>query len=172
MAPLKLADFNLSNLSLRLGRQRVSGQSKSAKDMSSLPDNSSYVLTKEQKAHFLEHGFIKVEKCFSRAQAAEFTSKLWTRLGYDPDDKSTWAEERTNMPYHHHAHVPEFSPKAWSAMCQLLGGEDRISPHMSGWSDGFIVNLGRKEYNPDDELKFRGVYFRTLFVSKASCEAF
>lgn len=61
------------------------------------------------------------------------------------------------MPWHHHIPVSEFSPKAWSAMCQLLGGEERISQSMRGWSDGFIVNLGKPEYRAEDELDFRGL---------------
>lgn len=126
-----------------------------------------YILTEEQKAQFLEHGFIKIEKCFSRAKAAEFTSNLWTRLGYDPNDKLTWVEERIHMQYHQHLHVPEFSPKAWSAMCQLLGGEDRISMYTRGWNDTFIVNLGKKEYKPDEGLIFRGVYWSFLISNYA-----
>jgi hypothetical protein len=93
-------------------------------------ENSDYSLTEEQKAHFLEHGYVKIPGCFTREQASEFTAKMWTRLGMDPNDKSTWTTEKTNMPWHHHVPVAEFSPKAWSAMCQLLGGEDRISDKM------------------------------------------
>jgi hypothetical protein len=132
--------------------------SKAKPVMPGVTDNPDYTLTEGQKAHFLEHGFIKVEKCFSREQAADFTSTLWTRLGFDPNDKSTWVEERTNMPWHHHVPVSEFSPKAWSVMCQLLGGEARISTHMRGWGDGFIVNLGKEEYSPDEEVNLRDLW--------------
>ena len=59
------------------------------------------------------------------------------------------------MPWHTHVPVSEIAPKAWSAMCQLLGGEEMISQWMRGWSDGFIVNLGKKEYKPDDKVNFR-----------------
>ena len=106
--------------------------------MPGIIENSDYSLTEEQKAHFLEHGYVKVPKCFTREQAAEFTAKMWKRLGMDPDDKSTWTVEKYNMPWHHHVPVEEFSPKAWSAMCQLLGGKDRISDqmHYRSWSDG------------------------------------
>jgi hypothetical protein len=36
--------------------------------------------------------------------------------------------------------VPEFAPRVWDAMCDLLGGEDRIGKPCR-WSDHFIVNL-------------------------------
>jgi hypothetical protein len=119
-------------------------------------ENSDFTLTEEQKAHFLEHGYLKVPQCFTREQATEFTAKMWARLGMDPEDKSTWTAEKHNMPWHYHVPVEEFSPKAWSAMCQLLGGEDRISDEMHrSWGDGFIVNLGAPEYKPEDELNLR-----------------
>ena len=119
-------------------------------------ENQGYTLTEEQKAHFLEHGYVKIPQCFTREKAAEFTSKLWTRLGMDPNDKSTWTVEKINMAWHYHTPVQEIAPKAWSAMGQLLGGEDKISD--DGWSDGFIVNFGKPEYKPDDELDLRSKY--------------
>jgi hypothetical protein len=74
----------------------------------------------------------------------------------DPNDKSTWTVEKINMAWHYHTPVQEIAPKAWSAMGQLLGGEERISD--DGWSDGFIVNFGKPEYKPDDELDLRSKY--------------
>jgi hypothetical protein len=47
-------------------------------------------LSQEQIDHFLEHGWIKLSGCFSREQSAELQSQLWTRLGMDPNDMSTW----------------------------------------------------------------------------------
>jgi hypothetical protein len=38
--------------------------------------------------------------------------------------------------------VSTVAPKAWSAICQLLGGASRINPGASTWKDSFIVNLG------------------------------
>ncbi|CZS97415.1 uncharacterized protein RAG0_06505 [Rhynchosporium agropyri] len=127
--------------------------------MGSISTNSDFALAETQKAHFLQHGFVKIPRCFTRDQAAEFTSTLWTRLGMDPNDKSTWTKEKTNMPWHRHVPVSDFAPKAWAAMCELLGGEDRITdtPEFRGWSDGFIVNLGREGYSADDELDLRAL---------------
>ena len=122
--------------------------------MASAADNTDYTLTEGQKSHFLEHGFVKIEKCFSPAQAGDFTANMWTRLGMSPTDKSTWTEERTNMPWHHQVVISEFAPKAWEAMCQLLGGSDRIS-EAGHWRDSFIVNLGKPEYGAEDDLDLR-----------------
>jgi hypothetical protein len=122
--------------------------------MPSRAENLDYALTESQKAQFLEHGFIRVEKCFTPAQAADFTAGMWTRLGMSPTDMTTWTAERTNMPTHRKVAISEFAPKAWSAMCELLGGSDRISD-VEGWGDGFIVNLGLPEYKADAELDLR-----------------
>jgi len=107
-----------------------------------MSSDTSTVLTQEQKSHFLTHGFVHLHQCFSREAAAAFTSNLWTRLGMSPDDKSTWRTERTNMPSHNSVRVAEFAPKAWRAICELLGGEERISENSRSWNDSFIVNLG------------------------------
>jgi hypothetical protein len=118
--------------------------------MGSIQENENYLLTEEQKTHFLTHGYVKIPSCFTRSQASSFTSNLWNRLGVSPTDKSTWSSvaERTNMPWHTHVPVSSFAPKAWSAMCQLLSGESRISDNemYRSWSDGFIVNLGKEEF--------------------------
>lgn len=52
--------------------------------------NPDYKLSEEQKAHFMEHGFVKIPQCFTRKQAKDFTSTMWTRLDFSPTDKSTW----------------------------------------------------------------------------------
>ncbi|KAJ7484229.1 hypothetical protein FB451DRAFT_1028714 [Mycena latifolia] len=108
------------------------------------PSDNSPSLTPAEKAHFLAHGFVHLTNCFSRDASEAFTANLWTRLGMSPDDKSTWHTERTNMPSHNTVLVSEFAPKAWSAICELLGGEDRITEETKVWKDSFIVNLGKE----------------------------
>ncbi|KAJ7474424.1 hypothetical protein B0H11DRAFT_2282262 [Mycena galericulata] len=95
----------------------------------SLPDTSNS-LTAEQKAHFPMHGFVHLRQCFSPEAAAAFSSTLWTRLGMSPTDKSTWNAERINMPAHTSVPISEFAPKAWRALCELGGGEDK---DVDGW---------------------------------------
>jgi len=73
------------------------------------------------------------------------TQNVWTRLGMDPEDKSTWCRLRTNMPWHSKFDASEFAPRAWAAICELCGGEDRVHPDSKMWKDGLIVNLGTPE---------------------------
>jgi len=103
-------------------------------------------LAKDQVEHFMTHGFVRIPEAFTKEKAAEWTSTLWTRLGYDPNDKSTWLSARVNMPSHRSEPVRPFSPKAWAAMSDLLGGVDRVDPGSAMWGDGFIVNLGKPEW--------------------------
>src|SRR4051812_42474021 len=100
------------------------------------------MLSAADTEQFLTRGYIVVRGCFSRSDAQEYTRTLWARLGYDPRDQSTWAEPSVHMPGHRAIDVAEFAPKAWDAICELVGGPDRIAttdPHR--WNDGFIVNL-------------------------------
>ncbi|KAI2790037.1 hypothetical protein POX_d05541 [Penicillium oxalicum] len=106
---------------------------------------SQYRLSQDEIDHFLRHGYVRIPNCFSREKAAEWTAEVWTRLGYSPTDKSTWAAERIHMPDHKSEPVQTFAPKAWAAICELLGGEDRVAAHSAVWNDAFIVNLGTPE---------------------------
>ncbi|KAL2819263.1 hypothetical protein BDW59DRAFT_151561 [Aspergillus cavernicola] len=112
-------------------------------------------LTDEQKSHFLNHGYVRIPKCFTPEKADEWTRDVWVRLGYSPTDKSTWTKERINMPRHQEESVRTFAPKAWAVICELCGGEERVSEQSSTWGDGLIVNLGTSEWegrwpNPKD----------------------
>jgi hypothetical protein len=48
------------------------------------------------------------------------------------------------------------APKAWAAICELCGGEDRVTPDSKQWMDSLIVNLGSDEFEgketPPQEL--------------------
>ncbi|KAK3676488.1 hypothetical protein LTR78_003764 [Recurvomyces mirabilis] len=118
-------------------------------------DSDIPALTEEQKQFWLEHGYIKIPQCFSREKSDAFTSTVWTRLGADPNDKSTWPPDKMNMPGHSAVSAKEFAPKAWAAMCELVGGEEKVSDWCRDWKDGWIVNLGKPEFKPEDPLEFR-----------------
>lgn len=107
-----------------------------------------YQLSQEQINFFLENGWLKLSNCFTKEQAAELQSTLWTRLGMDPNDMSTWYSfstlllqstladirrrtERTNMPHWKEFQVEEFAPRAWGGICSLLGGSSKIDATVS-----------------------------------------
>ncbi|WQF76144.1 hypothetical protein CDEST_01158 [Colletotrichum destructivum] len=102
-------------------------------------------LTEAQKEHFRQNGWLKLSNCFTKDQADWVAKDVWTRLGMDPNDKSTW-RHRTNMPHHRNFDVSEYAPKAWAAICEVCGGEDRVAPESREWRDSLIVNLGSDEF--------------------------
>ncbi len=104
------------------------------------------VLTPQQAEQFVERGYVVIRGCFSRAAAQEYTSTIWTRLGYSPDDPATWAEPSIHMPSHRFVDIRHFAPKAWGAVCDLVGGAHRVRPYQ--WNDAFIVNLWEGAQQP------------------------
>ena len=91
--------------------------------------------------HFVRHGYVVVENCFTEEAAQAWTERAWLRLGYDRDDPSTWAEKRVHLSSLASVEAEEFAPKAFGAALQLLGGEDRVTLPWT-WTDGLIANLG------------------------------
>lgn len=89
----------------------------------------------------------RIPNAFTKEQADSVTKNLWTRLGMDPDDRSSWTRLRTNMPSHITFDASQFAPRAWAAICELCGGEDRVDPDSKTWRDSLIVNLGAAEHD-------------------------
>jgi hypothetical protein len=97
-------------------------------------------LTDDQAKQFLTQGYVTVKNCFSRETAKRWTDRAFERLGYDPGDPRTWEQGRVHMPAMDRWLVREFAPRAWAAIVDLLGGEERIGSGAS-WGDSFIVNF-------------------------------
>jgi hypothetical protein len=97
-------------------------------------------LTEAQAEQFLEKGYVVIENAFSREAAQTWTDLAYKRLGYDPEDSSTWKEPYLHLPTMNRALVKDFAPKAYDAICDLMG-EDRIDPTRVVWGDGFIINF-------------------------------
>lgn len=119
------------------------------------------VLTPEQRQHFIEKGYVTVKGALDRSLAKKWTDEAYGRLGYDPVDRSTWKKDIVWMDRNHIAPIKDISPRAWAALCDVCGGEDRIetkvmeieSQHFTTinateWSDAFIVNFRRGADQP------------------------
>jgi len=104
-------------------------------------------LSDQDVDHFIRKGYVKIEGAFSPDVAAQWSEDCFERLGYDKNDKSTWVEQRIHMAGTKHVDVSEFAPRVHDAMCDLLGGEERLGRPCQ-WSDGFIVNLGIRADEP------------------------
>ena len=71
------------------------------------------VLTQEQAQHFIEKGYVTVKGCLDPVLAKAWTDEAYGRLGYDPNDRSTWTKDIVWMDRNHVAPIKEISPKAW-----------------------------------------------------------
>lgn len=126
-----------------------------------MPPHRFQVLTPEQRRHFIERGYVTIKGCLDRELARRWTDEAYGRLGYDPVDRSTWTKDIVWMDRNHVAPIRELSPRAWEALCDVCGGEERIetrvmeieSQHFTTinateWSDAFIVNFRRGADKP------------------------
>ncbi len=102
-------------------------------------------LTDADITHFIEKGHIILRNCFPKALAEEWTAFAYKRLGYEPDDTSTWETARIHLPSMNRVPIQEVAPHTWDAICDLLGGEERIAnsgrTSAPSWGDGFIINF-------------------------------
>ena len=98
------------------------------------------VLGGEQVEQFLDQGYVKIDSCFEKADIQDWIDLAFRRLGYQPDDATTWTETKVHLPSINHVDVADFAPKAWGAICDLMGGVARIKTPVQ-WRDGFIMNF-------------------------------
>lgn len=119
------------------------------------------VLTDEQVQSFLDNGYLKIENCFSREFAQRWTDRAFERLGYDKHDPATWERPLVHMDIESKRPVSEMAPRAWDAICDVVGGVERIDPetrHIESrhfttinsfyWGDSFVANFGKGADEP------------------------
>jgi hypothetical protein len=98
------------------------------------------MLSQEQKDQFIRRGFVTIERAFSAEVAAKWVALGFERLGLDQNDPRTWSPNRAHPPATQEFDAAEFAPAAWEAMCELMGGAERVSP--CHWGDSLIFALG------------------------------
>lgn len=110
------------------------------------------VLTQNEIDHFINRGYVIIHDCFTKQHAEWVMKDVWTRIGVDPNDKSTWTKGKFHMVngrYHLPAirvfKIDDFAPKAYWAMCDLAGGEGKYVDETFRWYDNPIVSLGTDE---------------------------
>jgi hypothetical protein len=116
-------------------------------------------LVLSEAEHFLEHGWLKVPNAIEPEYITSWMSDLWVRLGFDPEDKSTWTSEYYHMPHHRQVRAELVAPRAWGKIVDICGGEQRIDPERERWiGDNFIINFGtqeRAQSDPTDDVPLR-----------------
>lgn len=107
-------------------------------------------LTEAEVQHFLDHGYVVIHDAMPKDFLEAQQRRIWVRLGYQPDNPSTWERDYLFMEDRDRWDVETLAPRVWGAAVDLVGGEDRIQkPFM--WSDGFKVNMGLRSDEPWQE---------------------
>jgi hypothetical protein len=119
------------------------------------------VLTDEQIQSFFDNGYLVVPGCVDLEVAGRWVDQAYGRLGYDRDDPSTWERDIVWMDHLNRLPVREVAPRAWDAILDVVGGEERLEPQVMciesqhfttintfEWSDAFIVNFRRGADQP------------------------
>jgi hypothetical protein len=104
-------------------------------------------LDEQQIETFYEQGYIVLQNCFSRDAGQQFLDEIYGVLDCKPDDPSTWKRPiDIGDPYPTHL-VRDFAPIAWEAICDLVGGEERL--YTSDVSMGrFVINFNYGSNSP------------------------
>jgi Phytanoyl-CoA dioxygenase (PhyH) len=98
--------------------------------------------------HFMEHGYVIIHDCFNDRQTEWMLRDIWTRLNVSLQDQSQW-NGKVHLPNHRETAVANFAPKAWGAICELLGGEEKIGEKGRCWSDSIIANFGGNNFTEE-----------------------
>jgi len=116
-------------------------------------------LTQEDAEHFLTKGWLKVPGAIKQEYIDRWMKDMYVRIGYDPNDKSTWHSEYLHLPRHREIPAEEFAPDAWNKTIEICGGIEKIDPIRERYyGDAFIINFGSEEkaqikedlYKPQD----------------------
>lgn len=118
-------------------------------------------LTEAQVQSFLDKGYLVVHDCLDTSVANRWIDEAYERLGYRKDDQSTWQKDIIWMDHKNRMPVRELAPRAWNAILDVVGGEERLETQVMGlpsghfttidsfiWSDAFIVNFHRGADKP------------------------
>ena len=119
------------------------------------------VLTDEQVQSFLDQGYLIVKGCVDPSISNRWIDEAYDRLGYDKHNPNTWTTDIIWMDHKNQMAVRELAPKAWAAILDVVGGEDRLETQVMrlppghftsidsfNWSDAFIANFHRGADKP------------------------
>ena len=82
-------------------------------------------LTERQVEEFLENGWLLLEGVIDPQLCAQWREAAWERIGLHPE--GPWSESMVRVPPTNSKPISEAAPRAWRAICDLIGGEDRAA---------------------------------------------
>lgn len=86
-------------------------------------DAKAHLLSDVQIQHFIDNGFVRIDRAFPRALAEEAQSILWRDLGCAPDDPASWTRPVVRLGMYVHRPFVEAAntPVLHTAFDQLVG---------------------------------------------------
>ena len=84
------------------------------------------VLTPQERAHFLEHGYVLLKGAFSREWALSEVREQFQVNGMDADKPETWREPRMSLASNKYFSTREIAPRLFDAACEILGGQEQM----------------------------------------------
>lgn len=106
-----------------------------------------YQLSDAQIEQFLQDGLLVLPDCFGREAATAMIDDAYAQLGYDPHDAATWEKPLAFLFPSSPTPMREFAPRAWSGVCQLVGGEERVGHRDCGMGQ-WVINFRRGADEP------------------------
>jgi len=107
-----------------------------------------------QKNFFLRNGLLKLESGLSEEIIQNWTSEALKRLNYNISNQKHFLKPIVWMDHHNLLKASQIAPAAWEAICEVVGGEEKIETRTMGieskhfthinsflWSDAFIINF-------------------------------
>ncbi|MCA9716228.1 MAG: hypothetical protein KC468_16220, partial [Myxococcales bacterium] len=131
------------------------------------PPHRPTTLTPEELEHFIARGYVTIRDGFARARAQAWVDDSiqrvrddparWVKMylpgdpsrdlrGFDPARPETWTWARMDVEGRLRAPIAEFAPRVWGAICDLLGGPERVRTRE--WTNYFAVNVKGGEGRP------------------------
>jgi hypothetical protein len=98
------------------------------------PEFGTRVLDDARLAHFVEHGFVRIDDAFPRALAGEACAILWRDLGCDPNDPASWTKPVIRLGMYSDAPfvAAANTPRLHGAFDQLVGAGRWLSCRAMG----------------------------------------
>jgi hypothetical protein len=130
------------------------------------------LLDDAQLDQFVARGYLRVRGCFSATEAERWIAAANHRIatqperyvkgyaergpgrsleGYDPARPETWTWPRLDLAGEHSFEIGRWSPRAWAAICDLLGGPERVATRT--WNDAAIPNFRLPHPDTPHEVK-------------------
>jgi len=118
------------------------------------------VLSDQQVQSFLDNGYLVVKQCVDLNFAQRWIARGYERLGYDQNDPRTWVKDMIWMQNESEVAIREVAPRAWAALLDVVGGEERLETQVMdtparfypvnsfNWSDALIMNFRRGADQP------------------------